>query len=137
MIARLLHLLRCNLPENLHRRKRSIYYRQLDSLQTYTEAELKVLLETPSTLSFSVLSFVFVRKCQEKFTLNNANIFSRLFENNRAFGRCKVQLSSALCQGRSNIFCHVVSPPARASVQITQRLGYNHGNCLDSKLSIG
>lgn len=113
MAARQLHVLGRNLPENQHRRKRRIYYRQLDSLQTYTGTELTVLFETPSALSFSVISFVFVRKCQEKFTPNNANIFSRLFDNNRAFGRYKVRLSSALCQGRSNIFCHVVSPLAK------------------------
>lgn len=41
MAARQLHLLRCNLPDNQHRRKRRIYRRQLDPFETYTDAELR------------------------------------------------------------------------------------------------
>ena len=82
-------------------------------------------------------TLVFVRKCRGNFTLDCFNIFFRLFENNCPFRRCKVWFSGALCRGRSNILCHVVSPLARASQKITQRLDYHDGNCLDSELAFG
>ena len=81
-------------------------------------------------------TLVFVRKCRGNFTLDCFNIFFRLFENNCPFRRCKVWFSGALCRGRSKILCHV-SPLARASQKITQRLDYHNGNCLDSELAFG
>ena len=53
MAARQLHLLRCNLPENQHRRKRRIYRRQLDPLQTYTDAGALKDAELRSRYRFS------------------------------------------------------------------------------------
>ena len=68
-------------------------------------------------LPYSTL--VFVRKCRGNFTLDYFDIFFHLFENNCSFGRCKLWFSGALCRGRSNILCRVVSQLARASEKIT------------------
>ena len=41
MAARQLHLLRCNLPDNQRRKKGTIFCRQLDPSESYTDSELR------------------------------------------------------------------------------------------------